>query len=144
MGGIDGSSELRVAVNFDFSYLSGVSFVETTDASYELIMALGQDTVDSLVQAGDPSPNLSAFPVGRSSYQILAGTPSAHSADLNGVVALCAYYDANQKQLMAAYQQRQADEAAKQQWLLTHPPSVPNTTVNYWPIKSRVYLGSSQ
>ena len=56
------------------------------------------------------------------------------------LVALCAYYDTNKAQMIAAYNQQQAYNAAYQQWMAAHPQPTPNTVINYWPVKSRLYL----
>ena len=46
--------------------------------------------------------------------------------------------------MVAAYHQQQATNAACQQWLQTHPTVPPNTVINYWPVKSQVYLPAAQ
>lgn len=135
-----GSPELRVYADLDFNYFAGVSQIETADAVYLLCFGLGNDTVDSLVQAGQTPPDLAAFPAGYSAYQIVAGDAAAHAGDLTALDALCAYYDANQAPLIASYHQQQADNAARQQWLRDHPPVLPDTVINYWPVKGSVYL----
>ena len=53
--------ELRVYVNMDFNLFAGVTSIETADTVYMLIFGLGNDTADSLTQAGQP------FPTSRSS-----------------------------------------------------------------------------
>jgi hypothetical protein len=130
---------LQAYVNLDFSYFSDVSTLETAATEYDLIFALGNDTASSLSQAGQPLPDFSAVPAGHSGYQIVAGDPSTHPDAIAALNALCAYYDANSAQMIAAYNQQQAVNAAQQQWLQTHPPVQPNTVINFWPVKSNVY-----
>ena len=135
-----GVPELSAYVNIDFNYFRGVDQIETADAYYTILFGMGDDTLASLTQAGQQPPNMSAFPAGRSSYQIIAGDTTAHAADLAALDTLCAYYDANSAQMIAAYNQQQAYNAAYQQWQATHPQPTPNTVINYWPTKSQVYL----
>lgn len=137
----DGSAPiLRAYVNIDFAYFTTVTTLETADTVYSLFFAWGNDTVASITQAGRQPPNLAAFPVGRSSYQIIAGDANANPDAVAALNALCAYYDANGAQMVATYAQQQADNAAHQQWVKDHPPAQPNTVIYYWPTKGSAYL----
>ena len=131
---------LQAYVNLDFNYFGGVSTIETVDTVYQLVFGLGNDTASSLTQAGQPLPDFSSVPAGQSGYQVVAGDPGAHPVAIAALNAICAYYDGNSAQMMAAYNQQQADNAAYQQWLQSHPPVQPNTVINFWPVKSQVYL----
>ncbi len=135
-----GSPELSAYVNIDFNYFRGTDQIETADTIYMMMFGMGDDAVSSLTQAGQQPPNLAAFPAGRSSYQITAGDTTAHADDLAALDTLCAYYDANSAQMITTYNQQQANNAAYQQWLQTHPPVQPNTVINYWPTKNSVFL----
>ena len=130
---------LQAYVNLDFTYFSGVTTLETADTVYDLIFGLGTDTASSLSQAGQPLPDFSAVPAGHSGYQIVAGDPNAHPDAIAALNALCAYYDANSAQMIAAYNQQQAYNTAYQQWQQAHPQPTPNTVINFWPVKSSVY-----
>lgn len=134
---------LRAYVNIDFAYFTTVTTLETADTVYDLFFAWSNDTVDSLTQAGQTPPNLSSFPAGRSSYQIIAGDANANADALAALDALCVYYDANSTQMIAAYNQQQAANAAHQQWLIDHPPVQADTVINYWPTKGSIYLNQS-
>ena len=141
--GNGGTPDLRVYVNMDFNYLTTIGTLQTANASYELVMGLGNETADSLIQAGEQPPNLASFSTGYSSYQVITGNPADHASDLAALNAFLAYYDANSAQLFSTYQQQQAANAAQQAWLQAHPPVQPNTVINYWPVKSQVYLAPS-
>ena len=134
---------LRAYVNIDFCYFTTVTNLETDDTVYDLMFAWSNDTVASLTQAGQPPPNLAAYPPGRSSYQIIAGDANAHPDALVALDALCIYFDANRAQMVAAYNQREADNAAHQQWLIDHPPVQPDTVMYFWPIKGSAYLNQT-
>ena len=141
----DGAQPGLVAyVNIDFCYFTTITSLETADTVYDLIFAWGNDTATSLTQAGQPLPNFSSLPAGQSGYQIVAGDPSANPDAVAALNALCAYYNANSAQMVAAYNQQQANNAAYQQWLQAHPPVQQNTVINYWPVKSQVWLPAGQ
>ena len=139
-----GTPELSVFVDYDFNLFSGVGTIETSDTLYMLIFGLGNDTADALAQLGEQPPDLSSFPADHSGYQVITGSPDDHPDDVAQLGALCTYYNANQTQLATAYQQAQAAQAAQAQWLKEHPPVQPNTVVNFWPVKSNVYLPAAQ
>lgn len=132
--------ELRVYANIDFTLFAGVTEIETADAVYMLIFGLGTDTAASITQAGHPPPDLSQFPANHAGYQIIQGNATDYPEDMAALNALCAYYDANKTQMLADYQQREAANAAHQQWLKDHPPVQPDTVINYWPVKNSVFL----
>lgn len=134
---------VRAYVNIDFCYFTTVTNLETDDTVYDLMFAWSNDTVDSLTQAGQQPPNLAAYPPGRSSYQIIAGDANAHPDALAAFDALCIYFDANKAQMIAAYNQREATNAAHQQWLIDHPPVQPDTVMYFWPIKGSAYLNQT-
>jgi hypothetical protein len=134
---------LLAYLDLDFSYFGPVTTVESADTVYDLVFGLGNDTASSLSLAGQPLPDFSGVPAGQSGYQIVAGDPNAYPDAIAALNALCAYYDANSAQMIAAYDQQQAANAAQLQWLQTHPPVTPNTVVNFWPVKSSVYPTSS-
>ena len=135
---------LTAYVNLDFRYFTAVTNLETADTVYDLMFAWGDDATSSLTQAGQPLPNFSSVPAGHSGYQVIAGDPNANPDAVAALNALCAYYDANSAQMIAAYNQQQANNAAYQQWLQAHPQPTPNTVINYWPVKSQVWLPAGQ
>ena len=127
--------EYRAWSNIDFNLLAGLGEIETEDCVYSLIMGLGNETRESVVEKAMPDP--SAFPVGRSTYLLTGNAPADES--LAALDALHRYYDANRRRLIAVYEKRQAANAAREQWLKEHPPMPENTVINFWPIKSRIY-----
>jgi hypothetical protein len=73
----------------------------------------------------------------------VSGTASPD--DLQELDALHSYFSANSASIIQAYRQQQARNAALALQLKLHPPVRPSTVINYWPIKSGVYLtGSNQ
>jgi hypothetical protein len=72
---------------------------------------------------------------------IVSGTATADV--LQGLDALDVYFGANKTALVQAYTAQQAQYAAEQLQLKLHPPVTPNTVINYWRIKSSVYLPPS-
>ena len=135
--------EFRVYVNMDFNLFTGIRTVETADTVYDLMFGLGNDTVDTLTQAGRSLPDFSQSPAGHCAYQIIQGSEAAYPEDASALATLCAYYDANKAQLTAAYQQHLANQAAHDQWVQDHPSVPQDTVMNFWPVKNSAYLGQA-
>ncbi|WP_009958656.1 hypothetical protein [Verrucomicrobium spinosum] len=141
----------RAQVNADMADLAGVGVFETTDAAYSILFGLGKSTseeltiqnAEALSSGASPSelvqlPALDTFPAGYTSYQLSGPAPSpAHlDADCQGLEDLLAYYDTNKLALQQARQQRETEQAAREQWLKDHPPAPKDTVIQIWPIKS--------
>jgi hypothetical protein len=65
---------------------------------------------------------------------------SATADDVQELNALDAYVSANSSDIVQTYRHLQALDAAQALQAKLHPPVRPNTVINYWPIKSSVYL----
>ena len=157
----DETGSCRVFSDINFAYLSGVGEFETPDTIYEYIEAWGDDTTATLSQnlsewpaamkanqftlgwvtlARQQLPNLAISPGSQSGY-LVADAPAAGSDLLSVLNDLHAYYDANYALLIAQYHKRLEAQAAAEAWAAAHPPGPPPPVViNYWPIKSGVYL----
>jgi hypothetical protein len=136
----DGDQRVVAVSNIDFSYFTTqASFIEG-DSYYDLFIALDEESSS----AADPVTSAwlaqarGTLPANTPSYVVVSGTASAD--DVAGLNAIHSYYAANSTGILRAYQQLQAQNAATAQWLKLHPPRRPNTVINYWPIKSAVYL----
>ena len=125
--------------NVDFNSFDIFGFTQG-DTFYEIIMALDNEsstnadpaTIAWLAQAR------AVLPTNASKYVVVSGTASAD--DIQDLDTLHNYFSANSTLLIQAYQQQQAQNAALALQLKLHPPVKPNTVINYWPIKSSVYL----
>jgi len=159
----DQTGSCRVFSDINFAYLSGACEFETPDTIYEYMGAWGDETTSTLYEnlsawpaamqanqvtlkwvtkARQQLPNLAISPGSRSGY-LVAEAPVAGSDVLSVLNDLHAYYDANHVQLIAAYQQRIASQAAAQAWAAAHPPGPPPPVViNMWPIKNSRYLNT--
>ncbi len=106
-------------------------------------MVLDSATVQALVLAGQPLPNLSALPTKYSAYLISEGSV-ANDRDAFAVLdAMHACYDANRAQLLLSHQQRQAQIAALEAQAAqarAHPAPPQDTAINFWPKKNSVFL----
>jgi len=144
--------EYRAWSNSDFNLLAGQGEIETEACVYSLLMGLGNETRESVAEWNRLAaaaqrladswetktvPDLSKFPVGRSTYLLSGDAPADDS--LAALDALHRYYDAHRLRLVADYEKRKATTAAREQWLKEHPPMPENTVINFWPIKSRTY-----
>ena len=150
--------EYRAWSNSDFNLLAGQGEIETEACVYSLIMGLGNETRASVAAWNRLAPewerlaaaqgladsweiktvpDLSKFPIGRSTYLLSGDAPADES--LAALDALHRYYDTHRLRLVADYEKRKATNAAREQWLREHPPMPENTVINFWPIKSRTY-----
>ncbi len=134
----DGDRGLAVVSNLDFNYF-------TTYAFFDIFMALDNESSTN----ADPTTAAwlaqarASLPANAPRYVVVSGTATAD--DIQQLDALNAYVVANSSNIVQAYQQQQALDAAQALQLKLHPPVRPNTVINYWPIKSSIYLtGSSR
>lgn len=129
--------------NIDFNYFRGTTGCETADTIYTYNFGIGDycseavpqgDTVtlNGLAQASVWLTNLSISPASPSAYIIVQGSPSGTTMS-SALDVMHAYFDANRVQLIQAYQQRMASNAAQLQWAKDHPPVQKDTVVNFWP-----------
>lgn len=141
-------------VNIDFNNLAGIGMAESEDAVYSVMLAVGNDTSESLnaanaelLAAGTPAASLiqlpadSAFPAGITSYVLTGPSPDAAQidADCAGLETLLDHYDNNRQALIAARQQRETEQLQREQFLKANPPQPKGTVIKFWPVKSQRY-----
>src|SRR5437867_1680045 len=121
---------------------------ETADASYTLLMAVGNETraeriqdIRSLSKEGlktgvqlDVQPPRTAFNPTRSEYMVVEDKANALlGVDyLAALDALHIYFDANRQTLIEEHVKREAANAELQRQLKEHPPKPKDTVINYW------------
>ncbi len=137
--GFDQNPTLAAVSNVDFDVF-GIFGFALGDTFYDIFMALDDESSKDAdpVTAGwlaEARGGLSASVPG---YIIVSGTASAQ--DIQDLNALHTYFAENGSALVQQYKQEQAENAARALQLKLHPPVRPNTVINYWPIKSSVYL----
>lgn len=153
-----GNRDYHAWSNLDFNYVAGKGEIETTDCVYFLIMGLGNETRESVAEwnrfapewerlaaeeglAGQwetkTVPDLAKFPAGRSTYLLSGEAPTDDS--LAALDALHRYFETHRLRLIADYDKRTAERAARAQWLKEHPPVPQDTIINFWPKKSSNY-----
>ena len=145
--------EYRALSDIDFYYFSGLDHFEYKGITYLLAMCVGNDVGESaqgfdLRAAGygtakaihDTVVPLAKSGRTRSQYFLPQNEARPPAKALAALDALHAYYDTNHAQMIADYERREQESAAHEAWLRTHPPVRPDTVINYWPVKSRVYL----
>jgi hypothetical protein len=140
----NGDNGWTAVTNIDCNYLDIFGFAEG-DTFYEIFMALDNESAAqaNAATAAWLEQARAALPANVPKYIIVSG--SASPDDLQELDALHSYYSANSVSIIQAYRQQQARNAALALQLKLHPPVRPNTVIDYWPIKSRVYLtGSNQ
>jgi hypothetical protein len=140
-----GDRALVAISNVNFDYLSTLYGFAEGDTFYENIVFRDDES------SADADPTVAGWlawarkelPVGVPGYVIVSGTGSLEM--VQGLDALHQYYGANEEALIQEYSLKQAQWSAVELELKLHPPVRPNTVINYWPIKSSVYLtGSNQ
>jgi hypothetical protein len=115
-------------------------------------MGLGNDTAESVTAANERAaaagwnwhkalPPADRFSPTRAEYILSDGRddPKPSSEALAPLDALHSYHDANRERLVTEYHQREAENAAREQWLKENPPVPKDTVINFWPKKSRNY-----
>lgn len=138
----------RVFSNIDFTYLAGMGGFETPDASYTLMMGLGNDsraerlaynrslTAEDLKNDFqlDVPPLPTEFSPQRSEYMVVEDKahPSPSEEALASLDALHRYFDANKQRLIDDHAKWETANAERQQWLKDHPPVPKDIVVNYW------------
>ncbi|MEY4484141.1 MAG: hypothetical protein RL693_1593 [Verrucomicrobiota bacterium] len=131
--------------NIDFNYIAGIGSFETADTIYSVVLGIGNETSQSsgIVKS---LPALEAFPAAQSSYILIKGDPkTAYTAqDVASMDALHHYFAVNRDKLKAAYTLREQERLKQEQWQKAHPPVPKDTVINFWPIKSSVYLGKGE
>ena len=134
----DRNQDLALVSNLDFSYFTTYDF-------YEIFMGLDiESSADAdPVTAGWLAQARKSLPANMPAYLIVSG--SATADEIQELDAFHAYVAENSSNIVQAYQRQQEINAALALQLKLHPPVRPNTVINYWPIKSSVYLtGSNQ
>lgn len=138
--------------NVDFNFIAGMGSFETTDTIYSLVLGLGNEmspppseATTQLSASGEVKslPAWETFPSGQFGYILIQeGSASVHTAqDVAAMDALHHYYEVNRDKLKQAYAEREAKRIAQEQWQKDHPPVPQDTVTNFWPIKSKTYLG---
>jgi hypothetical protein len=135
-------SQYRAYSNIDLSHLFNTSFIETDTTVYDLFFMPFNESTEDDPDAAKRLPSLEAFSLTRFEYILDKSYPIPTADALAPLDALHAYYNANSKQLAIDYAKNVADQHAQELWQKAHPPVPKDTVVNFWPIKSSVYLGS--
>jgi hypothetical protein len=140
---VDGNNELTAVSNIDFTYLTTNDDFIIGNMFYEVMPVVDEESsanADPLT-ASWLARARSTLPAGAPGYVIVNGTASTD--EVQTLNELHGYYSANSVALTRAYQQQQVAEAAQALQLKLHPPTRPNTVINYWPIRSNAHLPGS-
>jgi len=140
---VDGNNELTAVSNIDFTYLTTNDDFITGNMFYEVMPVVNEESSANAdpMTASWLARARSTLPAGAPGYVIVSGTASAD--EIQTLNELHGYYSANSVALTRAYQQQQLAEAAQALQLKLHPPTRPNTVINYWPIRSNAHLPGS-
>ncbi len=142
---LDENPGLVVVANFDFDWLTSSEGFVAGDTFYEMIVAMDNESSADAdpVTMGWLTQARSSLSPAVPGYIVVSGTAS--SDDVQALNGLLAYFQSNSQELLSEYQRIQAQYATALRQQKLHPGARPDTVINYWPIKSAVYLtGSGQ
>jgi hypothetical protein len=136
-----GTREYRAWSNVDFRYLTRLPYLETERTVYQWF-----PFVEAFSLSDWPSDQKPPIPQGLNlsatdAEYIVEGSAkdlADQEATLTGLDYLHAYYQLHYAELKADYEKRMADNAAREKELREHPPVKPDTTLRFWPIRSRI------
>ena len=137
--------------NIDMNYFRGLGGFETGGTAWLLVMGIGNETSESsealaqsAVEKGWPWRMWHWFseaqPAPVAEYVLVNGDSPPEPGVLAAIDALHAFYNANRQTLIADFERREAENAARANWLKVHPPVPKDTTVHFWPKKNSRYL----
>lgn len=127
----DGARTFRAYSSIDFRFLQGLSQIETDTvvASWFCVPMEGDETGLSVkLRARLGLDLLHAGYLVDATAEEMEAAPEAFAV----LDAIQDYYEANHRQLAAAYWKTQAENEARESDLLAHPPVRPDTTVYVW------------
>jgi hypothetical protein len=145
----NGDQWLRAISNIDFKYFTGFAEFETIDTVYELVMMSSQEA-SAGIPSGSPliawiNQARLALPQASSGYLVVEGDATTDPGALSDLDALHSYFDASKDRLAQEYNQRQLELQTQLSRLSTQQPSPkPPTTINFWPIKSKLWNAGGQ
>ena len=130
-----GEKEYQAWSNADFRYLNQLPYLETPTIVY-----MWMPFVEAYTLADFPAGEKPPIPKGLK----LGGKGADYVVDLNaqdlvgqevtlaGLDYLHAYYQLHYKELKAAYEKKELENAAREKELALHPPKTPDTTIRWW------------
>lgn len=151
-------AEYRVLSSVDFNQVRSVTDFEADGRRYSAFLGIGNamsaSTLARLQASGAkfpasmlrPAPALPADVLsdiaknGGSRYVVISAPTKPDAAAYEGIDALHRYFDAHKAELIAAWQQSEAERIAHEQWLKDHPPVPQDTVIQFWPKSGSRYL----
>jgi hypothetical protein len=130
-----GEKEYQAWSNVDFRYLTQLSSFETPTTVYQWFPFLEAYTLADF-PAGEKPPIPKGLKLGGKGVDyvvnLTAKDLAAQETTLAGLDYLHAYYQLHYKELKAAYEKTEVENAAREKELLLHPPKTPDTTIRWW------------
>jgi hypothetical protein len=145
-----GDKWVRAISNVDFKYLSGgMGEFETPDSIYEFFLMTSEVSSAAISHNTQTLALLAKahqrLPAEKAAYMIVDGNAINDAEVLAELDAVHAYYSANKTRLISEYHQRIADWENQERWNKAHPPVEKDAVINFWPVKSAIYLkGTNQ
>ena len=121
----------RAVSSIDFQYLGGLPEIETADAIYTVMLALGSVTAAEAEEKTRQLPPVSQLPKDRAAWLPVEDPGRESTPVMTALDAIHTWFDAHRAELLRAYEQRTAAEAERQRQLREHPPAPPAIIIRY-------------
>ena len=147
--------EYRAFSSIDFNHLRNVGGFTDSDRSYTIFMGVG-NAMPVPVNGGGSAPTATrSAPVsppvdvstlanvqapGLSRYIMVAAPEKPDVDAFRGIDALHRFFDAHKEELIAQWQQIEAERIIREQFEKEHPPQPKDTVIQFWPKKNSRYL----
>lgn len=149
--------EYVVWSGIDFNYLRGILDFETDTTRYSIFLGIGDESMDSLREwnaevdrrglSADLKRSLPVLPVLATSppqYRIVSNPKTGIAPEAKAAFdAIHQYFHANRERLVREFEASEEARIAHEEWLKANPPQPKDTTVNFFPIKSRTSAQTS-
>ncbi len=132
-----GDIEYRAYSNVDFRYLTELTQLETETTVYSWFPFLYEcDLASWPKNEKSPLPPGLDFSANEAEYFVEAGAKALKSEEttLAGLDYLHAYYQLHFAELKAGYEKREKLAAAEEKARRKNPPTVPDSTLRWWPV----------
>lgn len=129
--------QMRAVSNVDFRHLAGMGTLETKTAAYMIFMGLGVEDGPLSDEEALAAKSLPAD--GRPSFALLSGIKVVTEEDQQAVAAMEAlldHYATHRAELVAQYEQREVQSAAREFARRNAPPAGPrHAVIQFWPLQ---------
>ncbi len=135
----DENHQYRAFSNIDFNLMENVT-IETSKAFYSLLFLLSNSTISDDLLTDFSSSRVLGLQHG--GYVLDSSRDIPPPEDMELLNSIHSYHDAHKAELLVKHQEREEERYAREEWLKSSPSALRDTIINFWPIKSSIYLNS--